>query len=61
MAHQSDQETTQNPTDMAPLHLADHGWFYAGGEYTGGGPMTGAMYVEFFIPENQTKPNRIRS
>ena len=52
MAHQSDQETTQHPTDMAPLHLADHGWFYAGGEYTGGGPMTGAMYVEFFIPEN---------
>lgn len=53
----------KHPTDLEPIPLADHGWFYAGGEYVGqggehgGGHMLhGAMYVERFVPANQTKP-----
>lgn len=53
------QASQQHSTDTASLHLADHGWFYVGGNYTGlddAGPMAGQMYVEYFIPENQTHP-----
>jgi pimeloyl-ACP methyl ester carboxylesterase len=52
-------DSKQHPTDISPLHLADHGWFYVGGKYTtddGYGPLSGAMYVEYFIPEHKTKP-----
>ncbi len=49
----------KHPTDEGPIALADHGWFYAGGEYVerdGGHMMRGAMYVERFIPAKQTQP-----
>ncbi len=49
----------KHPTDIEPIALADHGWFYAGGEYTehdGGHMMRGAMYVERFVPAKQTRP-----
>lgn len=49
----------KHPTDAGPIQLADHGWFYAGGEYVpheGGHMLRGAMYVERFVPARQTKP-----
>jgi len=48
-----------HPTAEGPIRLADHGWFYAGGEYVerDGKPLLrGAMYVERFVPEKQTQP-----
>ena len=49
----------KHPTDLESVPLADHGWFYAGGEYVevdGGHMLRGAMYVERFVPAKQTKP-----
>lgn len=49
----------RHPTDDGPIRLADHGWFYVGGDYVpheGGHLMRGAMYVERFIPEERTQP-----
>jgi pimeloyl-ACP methyl ester carboxylesterase len=48
-----------HPTDVGPIALADHGWFYAGGDYVecDGSPLLrGAMYVERFVPEKATQP-----
>lgn len=42
-----------------PLVIARQGWFYVGGTYDEslpGKPMTGQMYVEFQIPQEQTCP-----
>ena len=52
-------ESRKHPTDEDPIALADYGWFYAGGEYEpheGGYLLRGAMYVERFVPQQQTQP-----
>jgi len=41
-----------HPTDSGPIHLADHNWFYVGGEYVerdGKSMLKGQMYVERYI------------
>lgn len=51
--------TKKHPTDTGVISLADHGWFYVGGEYVphdGGHLLRGAMYVERFVPAKQTQP-----
>jgi len=52
-------DARKHPTDEGPIPLADHGWFYVGGEYVphdGGHLLRGAMYVERFVPADQTQP-----
>jgi pimeloyl-ACP methyl ester carboxylesterase len=52
-------DARKHPTDEGPIPLADHGWFYAGGEYVphdGGHLPRGAMYVERYVPAEQTQP-----
>jgi pimeloyl-ACP methyl ester carboxylesterase len=49
----------QHPTDLGPIVLADHGYFFVGGRYverTSGSVMTDSMYVEKFIPGEQRQP-----
>ena len=51
--------STKHPTDEGPIALADHGWFFAGGEYEpheGGYLLRGAMLLERFVPQQQTQP-----
>lgn len=53
------QETEMHPTDRDPIRLADHGYFFVGGAYVdrdNSSVMTDAMYVEKFIPVDQTQP-----
>ena len=51
--------TEQHPTDLGPIVLADHGYFFVGGRYVerdSGSVMTDGMYVEKFIPGEQRQP-----
>lgn len=49
---------TQHPTDVEPIALADHGYFYVGHSYTATDGKTfsqNGMYVEQFIPADKTQ------
>jgi pimeloyl-ACP methyl ester carboxylesterase len=49
----------QHPTDLGPIVLADHGYFFVGGRYVeraSGSVMTDSMYVEKFIPGERRQP-----
>jgi len=53
------QNTELHPTDREPITLADHGYFFVGGKYVdreGGSVMADGMYVEKFIPADQSQP-----
>jgi pimeloyl-ACP methyl ester carboxylesterase len=51
--------STPHPTDTEPVVLAQHDWFYAGGEYVerdGETYFENAMYVERYVPGEVTQP-----
>jgi pimeloyl-ACP methyl ester carboxylesterase len=51
-------QDSMHPTDSGPIRLADHDWFYVGGRYVERGEktfMVGQMYVERYVPEEQTR------
>lgn len=48
----------QHPTDAEPITLTEHGYFYVGASYFEADGKTlsqGGMYVEKFVPQEQTK------
>jgi pimeloyl-ACP methyl ester carboxylesterase len=48
-----------HPTDVEPITLSDHGWFYVGGRYVerdNEAFMSGAMYVERYVPAALRQP-----
>ena len=53
------QEAEQHPTDLEPITLADHGYFFVGGKYVDRDDssfMVDGMYVEKFVPADQRQP-----
>jgi pimeloyl-ACP methyl ester carboxylesterase len=51
------QKNQLHPTDLDPIMLSDHGYFFVGGNYAHrdrSSVMSGAMYVEKFIPVDQS-------
>jgi len=54
----ADTQTTPRTT-IPPLTLAEHGYFFVGGQYVESGGkrlMSGQMYVEYLTPQNVTRP-----
>jgi hypothetical protein len=53
-------DTQTAPRDnIPPLTLAEHGYFFVGGQYVESGGkrlMAGQMYVEYLTPQNVTRP-----
>ena len=50
---------TQRAPTVPPLALAEHGYFFVGGQYVesqGKRLMAGQMYVEYLTPRNVTRP-----
>lgn len=46
-----------HPTDVGTIQLADHSWFFVGGDYHDAGAgmiCEGSMYVECFVPADRT-------
>jgi pimeloyl-ACP methyl ester carboxylesterase len=53
------QETALHPTDQGAIALAEHGYFFVTGNYAERGEssvMNDAMYVEKYIPAEQSQP-----
>jgi len=47
-----------HPTDLGEIRLAEHSWFFAGGQYVEtdeGGFLEGSMYVENYVPAARTQ------
>jgi hypothetical protein len=54
----ADTQTAPRP-NIPPLTLAEHGYFFVGGQYVESGGkrlMAGQMYVEYLTPQNVTHP-----
>lgn len=52
----------QHPTDIDPISLAEHGYFFVGAEYfevEGRTLAKGGMYIEKFVPLEQTRANPV--